>query len=394
MKIKKILLLVSALLLLLLMNFSVVYGCFCQFIFRFRMDDDLTKFGEEYRGAELLATGAKKPEGWENLFLLVRTASGEKRVIVLQGSIYFENRYCYLPSRTLSVPEQSLYFCTARSLNETAVLTVGKDFLVKRENALSNPSPLDALYGILPFILLVAEILVGAAALRAKKKKTAPTAEAADLSAAAPMRPDELSEEAVRTLNRLSLRSGVGHPAQRVRPRQVLVPIAVLLALAVIGFAAIFFGFKWFVFNFEYSGDPSSLGEEYRGAEILSDSNMTGDQRLLELQTASGEVRYLVLESFPALYPGRYHYPPRQAEVVFRQSTESFRIRTASLDVQVDVMNGEALSRSVMSGSSNVWMEAEYLLAFVWLVILVGLAVWYARRIEPKRQAPSSTRAR
>lgn len=170
MKAIKIPLVFLALLLLLLFNFAVVYGCFDQFVFRFQMDDDLAKFGEEYRGAERLASSAKAPDGWENLFLLVLTASGERRVIVLQGSRCFENRYCYLPSYTFAVPDESLYFCTARALNETASLSVGRDFIAKRENTLSNPSPLDALYGCLPFALLVVELLFGAAVIRTRKK--------------------------------------------------------------------------------------------------------------------------------------------------------------------------------------------------------------------------------
>jgi len=93
----------------------------------------------------------------------------------------------------------------------------------------------------------------------------------------------------------------------------VLFALALLLLLA-LNFAAVYGCLYQFVFTFPLDGDPALLGEEYRGAKVLSVSER--DPRILSgryllVRTAAGETR-LQIPGGPPTDGGGRKAPARQ----------------------------------------------------------------------------------
>lgn len=173
MKLQKIVLFALALLLLLALNFAAVYGYFYRFVFDIPAEPDIAGI-EGYQDAVALSINEKHADTGLNRYILVRTAAGETRLLALQGSLYFKDRYHYLPDRALSIPDERPYSVTARTMNESVLITIDAENRVAlHESAAVWPAPLDMLYTYLPMILLVAEILIGVMIHRAQKKKKA-----------------------------------------------------------------------------------------------------------------------------------------------------------------------------------------------------------------------------
>lgn len=176
--------------------------------------------------------------------------------------------------------------------------------------------------------------------------------QAYELPADAPVRRDAPSDETIRSLDRHSLRTGAGHPGQRIRPRQIFAPIAGVLAFAVAGYAAIFFSFHYLVFNIGYDGDPAVFGEEYRGATVVTSRyNDSRDEQTFVLRTTDGKQHTLVLDGNDLLHPGRYRSLP---EAPAPDANPSF------------------------------WAEIELILDMIFFPIVWGLSVFVSYRIKPK----------
>lgn len=173
MKIKKILPFALALLLLLALNYFAVYGCFYRFVFSVPAEPDVTSI-EGYQGAVALSINEKHAGTGLNRYVLVWTAAGETRLLALQGSLYFKDRYRYLPDHALPIPDERPYSVTARTMNESVLITIdAENRLALHESAAVWPAPLDMLYTYLPFLLLAAEVFLGVLIHRAQKRKKA-----------------------------------------------------------------------------------------------------------------------------------------------------------------------------------------------------------------------------
>lgn len=186
--------------------------------------------------------------------------------------------------------------------------------------------------------------------------------QAYELPAAAAVRRDVPSDEAVRSLDRRSLRSGVGHPAQRIRPKQIVLPIAGVLAFAVAGYAALYGCFHFLVFNIDYHGDPAVFGEEYRDARVfVSRYDREFNRGVVVLRTADGKQHTLVFDGSD-LHPGRYRHPPEE--------------------YAYDPGPGGI----VLNLHRNFWAELEITLMLLFLPVVWGLSVFLSRRIKPKEE--------
>ncbi len=184
--------------------------------------------------------------------------------------------------------------------------------------------------------------------------------QAYELPAAAPARRDVPSDEAIRSLDRHSLRSGAGHPAQRVRPKQIFLPIAGVLAFAAVSYAAIYFGFHFLVFNVEYHGDPAVFGDVYRGATVVTNRyDREFNRGVVVLRTTDGKQHTLVFDGSD-LHPGRYRCPP------------------------TEFSSDPGPGGIVLNLHRNFWAETEITLMMIFPVIVWGLSVFLSRRIEPK----------
>lgn len=174
MKAWKILLVAAACILLLVLNFAVVYCCFYQFVFNFTAEQDIAQLGEEFQGASVLGMHLDSGGWGGNWYLLVKMASGETRLLAMQGSQYFANRYCYLPDHTLLIPDERPYSCTARTTNDAVIIYIDAgNRLQTRESAAGYPVLLDSLYSYLPFLLFIAELALGGITVYLRKKRAA-----------------------------------------------------------------------------------------------------------------------------------------------------------------------------------------------------------------------------
>lgn len=178
--------------------------------------------------------------------------------------------------------------------------------------------------------------------------------QAYELPADTPARRDAQRDmpQEVLTLDRHSLRTGEGHPGQRIRPKQILAPIAGVLAFAVAGYAAIYFSFHFLVFNIGYHGDPAVFGEEYRGATVVTSRyNDSRDEQTFVLRTTDGKQHTLVLDGNNLLHPGRYRYLPENP---------------------------------APDANPSFWAEIELILDMIFFPIVWGVSVFISYRIKPK----------
>lgn len=219
-----------------------------------------------------------------------------------------------------------------------------------------DPEVAEAVTSLLPLALLGAELLVWMLLARRKGKQ------AEEQTGAMPAWRNESPEDtskwmdAAFTLDRHSLRSGVGHPAQRVRPKQIFVPLAGVLAFAALSLAAIYFVFHEVVFSVQYDGDPASLGEAYQGAAVTMRRRDSDTKReILVLETADGARHVLALDGSELIRPGWYHAPRELPDVPEYDS------------------------------GFNLWAGLEAASVFFYLPMVWGLAVFVSHRIKPKK---------
>lgn len=358
MKWHKILLFTLALLLLLALNFAVVYGCLYQFVFTFPLDGDPALLGEEYQGAEVLSVSERDPRVLSGRYLLVRTAAGETRLLVMEDSAFFADRVRYLPEQTVAVPEERPFSCMVHVFASAAEIQIDKGNQLRQTffSGGGGPGAIEMMSVLLPLALLGAELLVWMLLARRKGKQ------AEEQTGAMPAWRNESPEDtskwmdAAFTLDRHSLRSGVGHPAQRVRPKQIFVPLAGVLAFAALSLAAIYFVFHEVVFSVQYDGDPASLGEAYQGAAVTMRRRDSDTKReILVLETADGARHVLALDGSELIRPGWYHAPRELPDVPEYDS------------------------------GFNLWAGLEAASVFFYLPMVWGLAVFVSHRIKPKK---------
>lgn len=171
MKVAKALLIALAIILLLILNLAAAYGFFYQFVYTFVPEQEIAELGEEYQGALVLGMFLNRGSA-ENCYVLVQMASGETRLLCMQGSQYFLNRYLYLKDRVMQVPEERPYSCTVRTHNETTILHIdASNQLTTREKVAGFPTPLDALYSYLPFLLFIPELILGGVVIHVRQKR-------------------------------------------------------------------------------------------------------------------------------------------------------------------------------------------------------------------------------
>lgn len=172
MKVLRALLIAAAIVLMLLLNTAAVYGFFYHFVYNVTPEQDIARLDEAYRDADILEMHLD-PNGWgQNWYLLVQLTSGETRLLAMQGSQYFTNRYCYLPKSTLQIPAERPYSCTVRTQTETVLISIdAENHLETREGTAHYPAPLDTLYSYLPFLLFAAELAIGGIVIHIRKKR-------------------------------------------------------------------------------------------------------------------------------------------------------------------------------------------------------------------------------
>ncbi len=359
MKLQKIVLFALALLLLLALNFAAVYGCLYQFVFTFPLDGDPALLGEEYRGAKVLSVSERDPRILSGRYLLVRTAAGETRLLVMEDSGFFADRVRYLPEQTVAVPEERPFSCMVHVFSSTAEIQIDEGNQLQQTffSGGGGPGAAERLSGLIPLALLGVEILVWVFVRRKGKQAGEPSDAVPAWMNESPDAAPKWMDEAF-TLDRRSLRSGAGHPAQRVRPKQIFLPLAGVLAFAAVSLAAIYFVFHDVVFNVQFDGNPASLGAEYQGATVTMrrrDSNTK--QEILVLETADGARRVLALDGSELIRPGWYHAPRELPDV------------------------------PEYGSGFNFWAGLEAASVFLYLPVVWGISVFLSRRIKPNKAA-------
>lgn len=156
MTVKKVLLFILAVFLLLMLNIAAITWYFYQRVYTFPLEGDITQLGGEYRDAVVL----DRIDGPDEYFL-VKLPSGETRLLHLEGSIYFPDRYRYRQDNTVVVPQERPYECSISILNRTDTICIGAKDKLRMTGGMSNgETMLESVYRTLPFALLALELLV------------------------------------------------------------------------------------------------------------------------------------------------------------------------------------------------------------------------------------------
>ncbi len=154
MTVKKFLLLMLAVLLLLVIDVAAIYGFFNQYVFDFPVDGDIAQLGDEYRDATVLHD--KIIDG--SRFLLVEMASGETRLLAMEGSGLHPDRYRYIPEGTQVIPDVRPYTCGVSAGNIVRLINIQGDWIRPLEGGTVGRAFLDEVERALPYVLLALEL--------------------------------------------------------------------------------------------------------------------------------------------------------------------------------------------------------------------------------------------
>lgn len=390
MLLKKLLALMLAVLLLVIADFAAVQGFFYLCVFPIPAGDEITHLGADYAGAVVLSSCDVEHDYFR--YLLVEMPSGETRVLALQESHNFKGRYRFVPEDVLYVPEERPFVEKIRTATGSASIWVMEDNSIRALDVSYNyMGTVENFTQLIFYALMAAEFALWLVIVRLRNGPvpTLPTG----YSAA----PQE-DGTPLPALNRHSLRSGPGHPAQRISAKRLLKPVLRLLLLTAAGFAAIYFIFQTLVFTATFDGSPASLGPEYEEAVILtphSDSlNPVDFAKFYPEQsrctylicTTSDETRLLILKR-SVLHPGRY-----QADSVLIPEERPYALLYTGLGLKTTVEIGSDSQISLWPGPGGAFSNGsfdlenlEFLLYFGWEIFALGFSVYLSRKIEPPK---------
>ena len=176
MTLKKFLLVILAVFLLLLIDIVAASGFFYQYVFNFPVDGDIAQLGDEYQNASVLHD--KIIDG--SRFLLVEMASGETRLLAMEGSGLHPDRYRYIPEGTQVIPDVRPYTCGVSAGNIVRLINIQGDWIRPLEGGTVGRAFLDEVERALPYALLALELsLWGLIAHFVNKKRKAAAAKSA-----------------------------------------------------------------------------------------------------------------------------------------------------------------------------------------------------------------------
>lgn len=185
-----------------------------------------------------------------------------------------------------------------------------------------------------------------------------------DLPPSAPARRDLSPDGTVPALIRPSWHPNAGNTVRDLRPKQVLAPLAIVLAFVLGVVAVIYLIFHFGVFQFGYSGDPAVFGEEYRDANVvMSTYDRQFNQGIFVLETADGAQKILAFDGSD-FHPGRYRYPARELGSVPR--------------------TGGFVSYTLYR---NFWAWLEIVLVLLFAPAALAVSLYVSRRIKPNKAA-------
>lgn len=377
---KKLLTLMLAVLLLIVADFAAIRGFYYLCAFPIPAGDEIAHLGTEYAGATVLSSCDIEHDYFR--YLLVEMPSGEMRVLALQESHNFKGRYRFVPDDVLYVSEERPFTERLRAGTGSASIWVMEDNSIRAFNVFYNYlGSVENYTQLLLYALMAAEFAIWLIVVRLRNGPIPrlPAEYSAALQEAGTPPP---------VLDRHSLRSGPGHPAQRTPLKRVLKPIPPLLLLAATGAAAIYFVFQTFIFTIQFDGNLASLGPEYENAVVLfSDVEYFEPEQsrhIYLIRTASGETQMLFLRNV-AFHQGRYLLDSVR---IPEERPYSFPYSGLGLKTAVEILSDSEVHfdsgpLAVTADGPSKLENLEFLLYFGWLVLIWALAVYISHRIKP-----------
>lgn len=230
---KKLQMFALAVLLLVMADLAAIYGFFYLCVFPVPAGDEIAHLGAEYAGAAVLDRCDPAHEYFR--YLLVEMPSGEIRVLALQESQNFEGRYRFAPDDTLYVPKQRPFVETMRTATGSSRIFITEDNGIRVFNvAYDYAGAIENCTQLFLIALLAVEFALWLLVIRLRNGR-APTL---PVDGSPALQEAELPPPA---LDRHSLRSGPGHPAQRIHAKRVLKPVPFFALASLAGLLAIYF---------------------------------------------------------------------------------------------------------------------------------------------------------
>lgn len=219
--------------LLVIVDFFAVKGFYYLCVFPIPAGDEIAHLGAAYADAVVLDRCDIEHDYFR--YLPVEMPSGEMQVLALQESQGFKGRYRFVPEDVLHVTEDRPFSEKIRTATGSATIWVMEDNTIRAFNTAYNyMGSVENFTQLLCCALMAAEFAIWLIIVRLRNGPipTLSVGESPALQQAGMPSP---------VLDRHSLRSGVGHPAQRIPVERILKILPFVPLLILTGLLAIYF---------------------------------------------------------------------------------------------------------------------------------------------------------